>query len=250
LFDRDLIALPKNVANDKALKIKLEQTTPQPFPLKEIKTLLNDADTPEKTKLFVLIALNTGAYPSDLADLQAEEIDLKNGRITRKRSKTKDHPNVPKVSYKLWPQTLALLRKHSQKKGVALLNEDGKPLQSKYVDEEGKAVKICNVTCAFRRTALRLKLTGNLAGLRKSSANLIFNNPEFETLHTLFLGHSVRTVAEQSYVTREPKALDKAIDWLGQQYGIDSLTRPTARKQSAPRRGRPAKAKPVTGDSQ
>ena len=37
-------------------------------------------------------------------------MDWKEGRITRKRSKTSSHEGVPVVSYKLWPETLHLLR--------------------------------------------------------------------------------------------------------------------------------------------
>lgn len=219
LFDRDLIPMPKNVANDKALRIKLDKAKPESYPIPDIKTLLSDPATSERTKLYVLLALNTGAYPSDIADLQADEVDLKRGRITRKRSKTKDCPNVPTVSYKLWPKTLGLMKKYGQRDGVFLLNEDGKPLQSKYVDGD-KAVKICNITSAYKRAAGRLSLTGCLAQLRKTSANLLFNNEQFKSLHTLFLGHSPRSVAEQFYVAPDTTSLDKAIDWLGAQYDI------------------------------
>jgi hypothetical protein len=55
---------------------------------------------------------------------------------------------------------------------------------------------------------------------RKTSANLLYNHAEFKPLHILFLGQSPRTVAEIYYVAAIDTALDKAIDWLGEQYGL------------------------------
>ena len=57
--------------------------------------------------------------------------------------------------------------------------------------------------------------------LRKTSASLIANSPEFGHLHALFLGHSPRSVADRHYVKTSETVLDDALDWLGQQYGAE-----------------------------
>ena len=74
--------------------------TPVLFTLAELKTLL-DAAT-DHQRLYVLLALNCGMYPSDIAKLKQSEVDWKAGRIMRKRTKTRDRSeNVPRVDYLL-----------------------------------------------------------------------------------------------------------------------------------------------------
>jgi hypothetical protein len=224
LDEKDLITLPKNLRNSKTLRIKLDHGKREIYPVEDVKTILADDKTPERMKLWVLLMLNTGAYQVDIANLLQSQVKWKEGRIERKRSKTQDHANVPVVSYRLWERTLDLLRKYantSRTKPLALLNEDGLPLQKKSIGDDGKAQKTCNITTAYARVKTRLKLTHPLGQLRKTSANLLYNNPKYRELHTLFLGHSTRTVAEKFYVDNEVITLDDAIAWLGKELGLE-----------------------------
>jgi len=41
---------------------------------------------------------------------------------------------------------------------LALLNEDGNPLQKKFVDDNGKPQKVCNISSAYARLRKNLKL--------------------------------------------------------------------------------------------
>jgi hypothetical protein len=133
--------------------------------------------------------LNAGMYPADIARLEHHQI--KPGRIIRKRSKTEGWSNVPIVSYKLWADTATLLeQERSSDKRYALTNENGGQLRRILIGDDGKMTKICNITSAFKRASKRLGLTFAMSHLRKTSANLLFNNPEFRHLHQLFLGHS------------------------------------------------------------
>ena len=59
------------------------------YPIQDIATILADDKTPERTKLFILLMLNTGAFQVDIAHLLKSQVDLKQGRIERKRSKQK-----------------------------------------------------------------------------------------------------------------------------------------------------------------
>ncbi len=61
--------------------------------------------------MYALLGLNCGMSNTDLAGLKKSEVDLKEGTLTRKRVKTGDNDNVPIVCYKLWPETLKLLKK-------------------------------------------------------------------------------------------------------------------------------------------
>ncbi|HEY3788458.1 MAG TPA: hypothetical protein VGL71_06365, partial [Urbifossiella sp.] len=90
----------------------------------------------DKTKLYLLLMLNCGMYQNDVAELAASEVDWKTGTITRKRSKTRDRKDAPTVCYKLWPETLRLLKAYRADTAVSthqgetrvLLTADGKPL--------------------------------------------------------------------------------------------------------------------------
>ena len=223
LSDRELIPLPRNVANPRTLRIKLDRSSRKVniVSVETVKDLLGNENFSERCRLWLHLMANCGMYQVDIARLRRDQVDLEAGRITRKRSKTESHENVPEVSYKLWQKTRDLLAEYMQSEGeLALLNEDGKPLQQKFVDDSGKAQMICNITSSYGKLHRKLKLTTSLGQLRKSSANLIYNHDTYRPLHSLFLGHAPRSVAEQHYVSAGREMLDTAIEWLGTQYGI------------------------------
>jgi integrase len=221
LYERDLIPLPKNIANNKTLRIKIEKKEPKGLKdIAPVKTLLADPDLPERTRLYLYLMANCGMYPVDVSTLRTDQVDWKRGRITRKRTKTEEHKDVPTVTYKLWPATAALLRKYRAVGEAALTNEDGGPLQRKWIDDAGKAHKTCNITSAVKRAIGRLGLDLSITQLRKTSADLLYNHPTYRPWYQLFLGHSPRTVGEIYYARPNDTTLDEAIQWLGTQYGI------------------------------
>jgi integrase len=223
LDGRDLLPFPKNLRNRKSLTIKLPTTTPTFYPIADIQTLLADERTPDRMRLYVLLMLNMGMYQGDISDLTKEQVDLTSRRITRRRSKTEDNPDTPIVSYRLWERTAALLAKFLDKDNgnpLALLHERGMALQRKWIDSDGKLQHICYITAAYNPVKQRLGLRHSLGKLRKTSSNLIFNNPKYRHLSTLFLGHSPRSVAERFYVENAAETLDEAIAWLATQYGV------------------------------
>ena len=143
------------------------------FTKPEIKSLLQKAS--DRTKLYILLMLNCGMTQKDIADIQFSEVDWKAGRITRKRSKTRRHDNVPEVSYLLWPETLKLLQREQNPAGEGriLLNESGRPLWYEELSEDGKYKKNDNVRSAFDRLRRKLKIEKPLISLKKTSASLI-----------------------------------------------------------------------------
>ena len=132
LWEREVIdSLPRNLNK---LQIATDAPTIKTFTPKEITTLLDEAT--ERTRLYALLMLNTGMTGKDISDLDPKEVDWQQGRIIRKRSKTKREKSVPVVNYKLWPETFRLLKKYGNRKGEhVLLNSQGLPLRR----WEGKA---------------------------------------------------------------------------------------------------------------
>ena len=123
---------------------------------------------------------NCGMYPCGRARAAHRSGIFGSGdELPRKRTKTEEHKDVPTVTYKLWPATAALLRKHRAVGELALTNEDGGPLQRKWIDDAGKGPhKTCNITSAVKRAIGRLGLDLSIAQLRKTSAEPALQPPD------------------------------------------------------------------------
>ena len=65
--------------------------------------------TKNQMRLQILLMLNCGYRASDIATIRVGEI--REGRIIRKRHKTKKEKDTPTVNYKLWKETKELLEK-------------------------------------------------------------------------------------------------------------------------------------------
>ena len=190
------------------------------FEKKEISTLLENAS--DRTKLYILLMLNCGMTQKDIADLQHSEVDWKAGRITRKRSKTRKHENVPTVCYRLWPETLRLLKqeRNRTRSGDVLSNENGSKILRDEISSDGKYKKSDNVKSAFDRLRRKTGIKKPLKSLKKTSATLIRGNEKFNSLESLFLGHSGKTISDRHYAQPPQQLLDDAIAWLATEYGL------------------------------
>jgi hypothetical protein len=157
----------------------------------------------------------------DISDLRPNEVNWKQGTITRKRSKTARHENVPTVTYRLWKETFRLLcQERAQGALTVLVNSEGGTLKVENLDAGGKLSKIDNVVSAFSRLKRRVKITKPLKLIRKTSATLLKSDKKFPGVEVVFLGHSPRSVADRHYAQVPQALLDEAIKWLGKQYGV------------------------------
>src|SRR5262249_597000 len=148
----------------------------------EVKTLLKHAK--DRLRLYLLLCLNCGMTQCDVSDLKQSEYDGK--RITRKRSKTAQHENVPTVCYLLWPQTPKLLEKYSSKSGARLLlGPNGNPLKTERLNAKGENSRTDYIGEAFRKFKKSLKDRGvldtplALKHFRKTGANTIRSRKEY-----------------------------------------------------------------------
>jgi integrase len=182
---------------------------------------------PARGQAAVMLGLNCGFTVGDIADLKKSNVELGAGRIVYKRVKTRGRKHTPTINYKLWPETLVVLKRcQSSHPDYWFLTEDGLPLkESKIVgDRESK-------WSALTRQWQRWKDSGDVPrkpqkGLRKTSATAI------EATHPgwvdTFLGHAPTTVAGRHYVVKDGQPnpeFDKIMDWLRKQVLFDnSLT--------------------------
>jgi hypothetical protein len=211
--------VPRNL-DSRGLNVKVEQKEVSAFTPEEIKAILEKCPT-ERTRLFVLLALNAGMTQWDIATIYRFQLDYKTGYLTRKRGKTKWHPTVPTVKYKLWKPTLHLLKKFDSGGEVVLLNEAKKPLVRYEFRDDGKSLRLDNIGMKLTQVAKTVAKGKRFKHLRKTGATLLASSPRYFFCSWQYLGHSARTIAERHYIAPDQPLFDESIRWLGEQLGIE-----------------------------
>jgi integrase len=195
---------------------------PKPVPtwtVDEVRTVV--AAATGQLKLHLLLMINCGMYQVDVADLRQAEVDWEKGTVTRVRSKTRHEASAVTVTHALWPVTFALLRQYrSGHPEWALLTGKGGRWVEKTVDGDGKLVSNDSIKSNYWRLQRRLGFAKPLSHLRKTSASLLETHPEFASYAPHFLGHAPRGVTDRRYVRPSQDRLDRALAWLGEQYGF------------------------------
>lgn len=209
--------LPRNV-DDLHIRVDLQEIVP--FTEEEVSSLL--AAATDRTRLYLLLMLNCGMYQQDVADLQHTEVDWDQGRIIRKRSKTAKQKNVPKVNYRLWAPTFELLKRfRSDHRILALVNENGSPLRQRGFRADGQTHNLDNIKKAYERVCTKLGVKIKpLKLFRKTGASKLEEHETFGRYAQYYLGHAPDSVAESRYARPSDEQFDRAISWLGEQFGL------------------------------
>jgi integrase len=213
--------LPRNIGS---LSFASETREVPTFTTGEITAVIDNAT--DKTRLFVLLALNCGMYQSDITNLKQSEVDWRQGTITRKRSKTKKQKKVPTVCYHLWDETFRLLKKcRSTDSDRVLLTEHGNPLSQKGLNSVGKrvnndAIKLAfNYACKKLLKHAKLKTAKPFSHLRKTSSTKL-EEGEYGRFSQYFLSHAPASLTEARYAKPSPEQFIDACKWLGVQFGF------------------------------
>jgi integrase len=225
-YDVELLAeLPRIMRRGGAgLRITTETSRKKPnFANEEVEVILAHAS--ERTCLYLLLMANCGYTQIDLSDLRPDQVDWTTGRITRKRSKTKDSENVPQVSYPLWHRTFSLLLKYGHQDGERVLtNERGEALRVDTL-RKGKLVKVDNIAVSYSRLCDKLMKQGklktkkSLKTFRKTSPSRL-EDSEYASCARWFGGWSPRSVADRHYIRPPQEMFDRAVAWLEKSYGL------------------------------
>jgi integrase len=216
LWENGTIELPKNI-DSRSFDFGSNGQEVQTWSVAEFKRIV--AAAPGKLKLAILLMANCGMTQQDVSDLRDAEVDWSAGRITRKRSKTKDEVNVPTVCYLLWPVTFELLKRYRSGRDRVLLTEAGEPYVRTRLNDKGRLAKADGFASNYAHLKRRLKLTRPLKQLRKLGASLLSSHKDYGRFASYFLCHSPRTVADRYYVVPPQELFDEAILWLGRQVG-------------------------------
>lgn len=213
------LTLPGNFAQ-RHLKFKSQVKAIEVFTVEEIKALFAVAGH-EKSKLYVLLMLNTGMYQSDISDLGDSEVDWAEGIISRPRSKKSDGMIA---RYRLWPATLALLQQHRTKVKVrnergsyrVMLSERGTALVE-YKQQGDKMARRDLIADAFWDHRKAAGVSKSLKHLRKTGASTLAKHASFKYYHDYYLCHTPSTVSARHYVIPNDAEFFAALDWLREQ---------------------------------
>jgi integrase len=192
------------------------------MPLADARKLVREnPDASDRTRLYVLLMFNCAFTQKDVSDLAPHEVDWQEGQIIRKRSKTRKTQSTPEVKYRLWPETLELLRTHrSPDPTRVLVNIKGKPLRDEWIKPNGKLALRDDIRNAFQRYRKSVGIQTNWPPsiIRKTAANQLEQHPDYKYYVGYFLGHSPQSVKDRYYTTPSTTQFDAALDWLRGQF--------------------------------
>lgn len=184
-----------------------------PLTVQEVRDLVGKAKG--ILRLHLLLMLNCGFTQRDISDLHPDEILWEEGRIDRRRSKTKKM-KTPYVAWKLWDVTLTLLKRFAHKEGDhALLTESGRTWMRDEI-KNGKRSKTDSIKSLYVNAGLAAT---PLKRLRSTGSSMIKHKFDGETSDH-WLGHGPKNVSDRSYRAKNQAKLDEAVEWLGKTYGL------------------------------
>ena len=215
LAEMKLISLPGNIRSRRfrfnhSVAAKIET-----FTIVEVRALLEKAaEVSSRTRLCLLLMLNCGMYQNDVAELKADEVDWTTGMLTRARSKTRERGG-PVVTYRLWPETFALLKQCRADGDLVLTTEKGNPLVS-YSLVDGEFSRYDAIQAAWNRLGAKMggKIRLGMKHLRKTAASLLGEHPHYKFYATHFLADSPRHMTEKHYVKPSDAEFFEALHWL------------------------------------
>lgn len=215
--------LPRNISS-RHLTISKPEPVVKTMTPKHIHALL--ANAAPRTRAFILLGLNTGATAQDISELKHQELDLKAGTITRRRSKSqRARTACPTVTWPLWKETIKAIRDTMTPGGTDVFTgQQGRPLVVETVRKDGRVQKTDSIRQAFDRTRRKLEASHpdipSFKTLRATAANTLRQSDQFSDITDLFLGHAAASVLDRHYATQRNAKLAEAVAWLGDHFKV------------------------------
>lgn len=129
---------------------------------------------------------------------------------------------MPKVNYRLWGETFALLKKfRSNHPVLVLVNRNGSPLRQRGFRADGKTHNLDNIKKAYERVCTRSHIVCRpLKMIRKTGLSKLEEHETFGRYAQYYLGQAQETVAESRYAKPSEEQFDRALQWLGEQFDL------------------------------
>lgn len=206
LSGKKLIEQPRNLWD---FSISVDKTPPKVVGVEKARAVLKGLKP--RFRLYALLGINCSMNPVDIGGLTKGMVDWERGVVCKKRVKTAKQENVPLVSYKLWPETLELLRELQDTKHpeLVLTNLHGTPLYSHRVVDR-KPVINAPIIQQWGDAKTGVVLTD----WRDLGANLVYKHPLFRALNQLYLGHAPSGMNHIHYLEPPEDILDDALEYV------------------------------------
>ncbi|MGB7159335.1 MAG: site-specific integrase [Tepidisphaeraceae bacterium] len=176
--------------------------------LKELYALASD-----RTRMLMLLGLNCALPQKEIATLQLDDIDLKDGVIDRIRHKTRGTAAV-RTRWVLWPETLKLVKAHlvpANEHGLAFMSEQGQPLVNNAARTDSIALAWARLLAHAEKKEKKVR-PFSFGTLRKTSSTAVLRISGSELLQQQHLAHRTQTVAGKHYTgTMDFAALNDAL---------------------------------------
>jgi integrase len=186
---------------------------------KEIRTFENVKSTIDALsmphKLWGLLCLNCGMSQADLGTASWKQIDQTSWTLTRRRAKTGDNPDTPTVRYKLWDDTIKLLRKLPHRQGLLFKTTNGSPMYETRFDSKGEP-KIKDLFSTYWRD-LSSKPAISLGKFRSIAATAMKKDKLYRPYVDYFLAHAATKLSDLHYGREDDVQFFEALAFVRKQ---------------------------------
>lgn len=201
------------------LKLRTHRFKSASKPIKKFVGVKGELDRlSDSHRLWALLGLNCGMTQADLGSLTWDMIDMKAGTLTRKRVKTEQESNVPVVTYRLFPETMKLLKSLAKRSGDGLVfttSAGHRMYEVRYEDSEtgmSRALKKDLFSTYWNRQTPKPKIP--LGKYRSIAATALKRDNRFRSFVDYFLGHSPKEISDKHYSAEWDESFFEALDFI------------------------------------
>lgn len=178
-----------NWINSKEYSIEIPAKKVETFSRDEIKVLIDNASA--QMQAWIWLALNCSMTQKDIAKLTWDQIDLKQGTLTRIRSKHEHRAKQPEVKYQLWPELLAYFQRQPVKKGKIFMRPNGQPL----VAEK----RLDDIAREFADLRAKVGQIKSFKHFRASGLTVVGSSVAYRPFREIYLCNSPGKVTDRNY---------------------------------------------------
>jgi len=206
--EKGLCPQPRNL-HSKEYKFRQKATAVKVYDTQAVRSVLKSL-TPRQ-RLYALLGLNAGMTSADIGQLTKDMISP-DGVLTRKRVKTSSVSTVPTVSYKLWPEVVALIAEcgnHSHPT-LVLTGQTGEALWTSRQEADGSTPQKDMLSQQWKRAKIAIPHKA----FRSISATRLESHSVYGRFTEMFLGHSPKTIKDRHYAAPSQELFNQALEWL------------------------------------
>jgi integrase len=207
------------IVNSRRFNFASADAEPEGFTPAELRAVFQASN--DRQKCWWLLMLNCGFYPHDLAELRQEEVDLAHATITRTRSKLQRRGGKGKgrkITWALWPETVAAMRRHRAAEGELWFSTNRGTALVRY--HQSQSSTLANMWVRIKRAA---EVNKPMRAFRKTGATALRAHPVHRGAVDDYLGNAPHGIADRHYAGTDTAGLAAALDWLRAALDVASL---------------------------